>query len=218
MRFLIIFALMLTLFATSFATFVVPKEQFDMLLTQLPSSVRSAWVSTGLADKFDEGINWSRQKLSTVKTDPNGIIARATGTPVGHWFYTCDRQSVPANSCTITHQITQDGKVMFSWQISVDPSGHMNALWQTATGIQVNQGIVLETSGRKPITLPYSKCLTGYCESAAELNPKFVETLLETDQTTATVHDADGNPVIYAISVDGLAASLRMLDGEKNRI
>ena len=52
--------------------------------------------------------------------------------------------------------VSEDGEVKFSWQIAVEPSGKMMARWQTATGIQVKQGIVLEASGQKPLTLPYS--------------------------------------------------------------
>ncbi|MCP4315909.1 MAG: hypothetical protein GY789_07790 [Hyphomicrobiales bacterium] len=220
MRFLFIFVLMLSLFATAFATFVLPREQLDMLLTQLPSAFRSALASTGWADKFLPGNSDTAQQrnLSTVKTDPNGVIAQATGIAIGHWLYKCDRRSVTGNSCTITHQVAEGGKVMFSWQIAVDQNGNMSARWQTATGIMIKQGIVLETSGQKPLTLPYSKCVNGYCESAAELNPKFVETLLNTDQTTATVHGTDSEPVTYTISVEGLAASLRMLGDGENKI
>jgi invasion protein IalB len=220
MRFLLILTLVLSLFAAAFAAFILPRDRLSQVVALLPPAVQSAWQTSGLED-------WllaTRQKVRTVAqraatgAEPVGIITRASGVPVGHWMYQCDRQQAPDAGCTITHQISEDGKIKFSWQIAVEPSGRMMARWQTATGIQVKEGIVLEASGQKPLTLPYSKCESGYCESAAEINPKFIETLLKTERTTATVTDSTGEPVTYPISVDGLATSLRMLDGGQKQI
>ena len=218
MRFLLILTLVLTFFAATFAAFILPRDKLSQVVAQMPPSIQEAWQSSGLED-------WllaTRQKVMTIAepaigAEPIGIITQAGGVPVGHWMYHCDRQQVSDAGCTITHQISENGEVKFSWQIAVEPSGKMMARWQTATGIQVKQGIVLEASGQKPLTLPYSKCESGYCESAAEINPKFIETLLNTERTTATVTDSAGEPVTYPISVDGLATSLRMLDGGEEK-
>ncbi|MEM9105293.1 MAG: invasion associated locus B family protein [Pseudomonadota bacterium] len=214
MRFLIILTLVLSLFTAAFAAFVLPREKLDQIVEQMPDSIQTAWHSYGIADRL-VSIRQSAVEMSetvTSSSEPDGIIRRANGVPVGHWMYHCDRQAAPDTSCTITHQISEDGKIKFSWQIAVDSSGKMTARWQTATGIRIKEGIVLQASGQKPLTLPYSKCVSGYCESAAEINSKFIETLLKTDRTTATVQDSMGEPVTYAISVDGLETSLRMLD------
>ncbi len=219
MRFLIILTLVLSLFAAAFAAFILPRDQLDQIIAKMPDTIQSAWHSSGLADRLIA----ARQSTmlvsgpAAVSADPDGIIRRANGVPVGHWMYHCDRQAAADTSCTITHQITEDGKIKFSWQIAVDSSGRMTARWQTATGIRVKEGIVLQASGQKPLTLPYSKCVSGYCESAAEISSKFIETLLKTDRTTATIHDSAGEPVTYAISVDGLATSLRMLDDSQEQ-
>lgn len=219
MRFLIILTLVLSLFTAAFAAFILPREQLNQIIAQMPDSVQTAWHDYGLSDQLAT-MRQSAMKMTAsvaASADPDGIIRRANGVPVGHWMYHCDRQAASDSSCTITHQISEDGKIKFSWQIAVDSSGRMTARWQTATGIRVKEGIVLQASGQKPLTLPYSKCVSGYCESAAEISSKFIETLLNTDRTTATVHDSAGEPVTYAISVDGLATSLRMLDDSQKK-
>lgn len=220
MRFLFILVLVLSVFMAAFAAFILPREHLNMVLAQLPAAVQSGLESTGWVDDFLPGETVGRQSdwFYTSSHEPDGVIARASGIPIGNWHYQCEKNPVSDSVCSITHQIAEGGKVKFSWQITVDASGRMRARWQTLTGILVDHGIVLETSGQKPLTLPYSKCVAGYCESAADLNPKFIETLLLTDRTTATVHDSAGEPVTYAISVDGLAASLRMLGDSNNRI
>ena len=217
MRFLFILVLVLSLFMAAFSAFVLPREHLNMVLSQMPAAVQSAWNSASQylpawADDEPPDGNFAEVNGS------DDVIARARGVPVGNWLYQCSESPVQDAACTITHQVAEDGRIKFSWQITVDSAGRMRARWRTLTGVQVNEGIVLETSGQKPLTLPYSKCVAGYCESTADLNPKFIETLLKTELTSATVHDATGEPVTYAINLDGLAASLRLLDDGDDKI
>ncbi|MEX3010006.1 invasion associated locus B family protein [Hoeflea sp. TYP-13] len=189
-------------------------------MVQVPSAIQSLWTSSELTvDIFGNRTdNFRTESLPEKMAGQERTIAQAKGIPIGNWLYQCDNQKAPKRKCTITHQIAEQGRVVFSWQIAIDHSGNMSARWQTVTGVQIARGIILETSGQKPLTLPYSKCVTGYCESAANLNAGFVETLLETERTTATIHNTSGEAVTYTISVDGLAASLRMLGDGKNKI
>ncbi|MEM6463226.1 MAG: invasion associated locus B family protein [Pseudomonadota bacterium] len=213
MRFLLTLLLVFSVFVAAFAAFVLPRQHLETMLSQLPAKARAALEPEYWAEPFQRLTHQATSNSVAVKvtSESDLAIGRATGTAIGNWVYRCNRRDEPGDACTITHQFAEDGRVRFSWQILIDLSGQIKSRWQTETGIQVDRGIELRTSGKKPLTLPYSKCMTGYCESAAELNQAFIQTVLGAEQTTATVHDSNGKPVTYPISVNGLAASLRML-------
>jgi len=75
----------------------------------------------------------------------------------------------------------------------------------------INSGIVLDTGTEKPITLPYTACVAGYCEAIANLAPDFIDTLLSAEEATATINSISGKPLIFSISVDGLVDAITAL-------
>ena len=215
----LVFLVAVSLGAT-LAPIVVPQDRFDRIVDELPDTLRAAWAKTEI---IEDWLTYRPDRLTTastqrVKKRKESPVPLAAGIPIGKWLYKCDAKEPSGAGCSVTHQIFEHGAVDFSWRIEIDPEGGYNAVWRTATGIRIDQGIVLDTGSDETLNLDFLSCIDRYCETTASLDAGLVGTLLKTDRITATVHDAQDRPVTYAIDVNGLATSLRMLDDERNSI
>ncbi|WP_419911152.1 invasion associated locus B family protein [Hoeflea sp.] len=205
---------------TTITAYIAPSERLNSLVEQMPDGLRAAWAKTEVIEKlFTHRAVSFQSDEAEAEAVPESPIPPAAGIAIGHWRYNCNEESRKQDHCSITHQVAEDnGDVRFSWQIAVVPEGGFRSIWQTATGVRVDRGIVFEAGDTKPLKLPYSSCVDRYCESMTELDDDFVETLLKADRASVTVRDRSDQPVTYTISVNGLAASLRMLGDDNNRI
>ena len=219
---IIIFAVAVVIGAVVTA-YIAPNDRLNGLVEQMPDGLRTAWAKTEVIEDLftHRAVTFPSAEANEAGAEPRrqSPIPPVAGIVIGHWRYNCDEEARKRSDCSITHQVAEDdGNVHFSWQIAMEPGGGFRSTWQTATGVRVDRGIVFEAGDERPLTLPYSSCVDRYCESATELDDKFVEALLQADRASATVRDPLDRPVKYTISVNGLAASLRMLGDESNRI
>ncbi|MCY6380011.1 invasion associated locus B family protein [Hoeflea prorocentri] len=199
---------------------IVPQDKFDRIIDELPDTLRAAWAKTEIIEDL---LTYRPDRLTTastkrIKPRQPSPVPLAVGIPVGTWLYKCNVEEASETSCSVTHQVSDQGKVNFSWRIEMDPQGGYSAIWRAATGIRIDQGLVLEAGSDDTLSLDFRSCVDRYCETTASLDPKLVGTLLTTDRITATVHDTQDRPVTYSIDVNGLATGLRMLDDERNSI
>jgi invasion protein IalB len=208
MRFLISFILVIVVLSGFLAAFVVPPEQWRPALARLTgdwvSNAQTASVTNALTETMAESASVSAQPLSTA-APLYQAIRKVDGIPIGDWIYDCEAGS--QRPCVIAFQTAdkEDGSIVFSWLIGADADGNLQAVWQTPTGVLVNRGLVLEAGTEKPIALPYTACVAGYCEAVANLAPDFVQTLVKTAKAQATVYTASGQTLTFPISIDGLA-------------
>lgn len=209
MRFLLSFLFVIILFSGAIVAFVLPREQLQGMLERVPTG----WLSGYFANEAGNdqpipastGISAPPLSPSPPETPAYETIRKAGGIPVGDWLYDCEDGN--KSVCVVAYQIADKatGNVTFSWLIGSDPTGKFQAVWQTPTSILVNRGIVLDAGTDKPITLPFTACVPGFCEAAANLAPDFIETLLKTNKASATVQAVSGKALTFDISVDGLA-------------
>lgn len=209
MRFLLSFLFVIILFSVAIVAFVVPREQLQGMLERVPTGWFS-WISAedGGADRptsAPAASSASAPTQSLPAAPAYETIRKAGGIPVGDWLYDCEDGD--KSVCVVAFQIADKatGNITFSWLIGSDPTGKFQAVWQTPTSILVNRGIVLDAGTEKPITLPFTACVPGFCEAAANLAPDFIETLLKTNKASATVQAVSGKALTFNISVDGLA-------------
>jgi invasion protein IalB len=142
---------------------------------------------------------------------PEPPVTVLRGQPIGDWVFNCGMNpQTSAKRCTIEQQLTDEKtkSVVFAWVIGNDGSGRLVAIWQTPTGVLVNRGVVLNVGSERPVSVPYSSCLTGHCEAIANLAPDFVEKLASADSATATVYMVGGEGLTFKLSVNGLAKAI----------
>ena len=219
MRFLLSFFLAIIVVAGLITAFVVPPDQLRGLMAKMPTE----WFSTpsfdfiGGDEQPETSAGISGQSLPAASTQYESI-RKAEGDPVGDWLYNCEPSGEGGqNLCVIAHQLTDrtNGKVIFSWLIGTDANDRFQAVWQTPTGILVNRGVVIDAGTEKPITLPYTACVAGFCEAVANLAPDFIDILLKTDKATASIVTVSGQTVTFPISTDGLADGITALKYKK---
>ncbi|WP_136656391.1 invasion associated locus B family protein [Nitratireductor sp. XY-223] len=221
MRLPIIIFILAVAIGAAVTAYIAPNERLNSLVEKMPEGLRVAWAKTEVIEDLftHRAVTFSPSDEDEVEPVAQSPIPPAAGITIGHWRYNCDEQARRQADCSITHQVAEeDGNVRFSWRIAVEPGGGFRSTWQTATGVRVDRGIVFEAGDEQPLNLSYSSCVDRYCESATELDEKYVEALLQADRASATVRDPQDRPVKYTISVNGLAASLRMLGDESNKI
>lgn len=217
MRFLLIFVFVIVVFAGAIALFVLPPDQWQSLLAR----VQTEFVSTPTSEVGQSPTVAGLSDQSAAAAAPtHQSIRRAEGIHIGDWLYDCENGSDPGDRpCVIAYQIADEdsGRIVFSWLIGIDEAGKFQAVWQTPTGVLVNRGVVLDAGTEKPIALPYTACVTGFCEAVANLAPDFMETLLKTQIARATVHTVSGQTLTFPISVDGLADGIVALQNRSRQ-
>jgi invasion protein IalB len=211
MRFLLIFLIVIVLFAAAIAVFVVPPDQWQSVVSRF----QSEWTPQLAIGDNDTAA--SAAQLTGTSAPDHQAIREAAGIPLGDWLYDCDDGGDDRDRpCVIAHQIAdrENGRIVFSWLIGANVDGRFQAVWQTPTGVLVNRGVVLDAGTEKPIVLPYTACVAGFCEAVANLAPDFIDTLLNTQEASATVYTVSGQALTFPVSVDGLADGIIAL---KNR-
>ncbi len=212
MRFLLLTILIAGLFFALVAAFIVPTEDLRAAAAKISAQIPDEWTPSQLVERFTSDEAVPPEPVVAKSSAPVHGISAANGSPIGDWTYSCTSDAAVEKSCTLTQQIVSpDGDIVFSWIIRVDPKGQFSALWQTKTGIMVNRGLILDAGTKQPITLPYASCVSGYCQTGANLADDFIETLLTTNRATATVQPIDGQPITHTISTQGLADGLRAM-------
>lgn len=142
---------------------------------------------------------------------PDPAVTVLRGQPIGDWVFNCDMNpQTSKKQCTIQQQLTDEKtkSVVFAWVIGNDGSGRLVAIWQTPTGVLLSRGVVVNVGAEKPVSVPYSSCLTGHCEAIANLAPDFIEKLVSADSATATVYTVGGKGLTFKLSVNGLAQAI----------
>src|SRR5665213_855902 len=142
---------------------------------------------------------------------PDPAVTVLRGQPIGDWVFNCDMNpQTSKKQCTIQQQLTDEKtkSVVFAWVIGNDGSGRLVAIWQTPTGVLLSRGVVVNVGTEKPVSVPYSSCLTGHCEAIANLAPDFIEKLAGADSATATVYTVGGKGLTFKLSVNGLAQAI----------
>lgn len=194
------------------AAFIVPEEDRRAIAASIRNSIPEEWRPVERVKRFIAGPSIQPVQLTPLEPVSIETIKETSGDAVGDWTYNCEARVVTGRKCSLSQQISDpDGIVVFSWVISIDPQGQFNSKWQTVTGVMVNRGILLDAGTEQPIRLPYSSCVSGYCEVDAKLGEDFVDTLSNTSRAIATVQPIIGPAVTYTISTRGLADGLRAL-------
>jgi invasion protein IalB len=133
------------------------------------------------------------------------------GQPIGDWVFSCGvNPQTSKKQCTIAQQLTDEKtkSVVFAWLIGNDGSGNLVAIWQTPIGIMVNRGVVVNVGDERPVSVPFTSCVTGHCEAIANLAPDFIQTLAKAASATATVYTVGGQGLTFKLSVNGLAQAI----------
>lgn len=212
MRFLILTIFIAGLAFALVAAFIVPEEDRRAIAASVHNSFPQDWRPVERIKRFIAGP--SIQPVQQTALAPASIetIKETSGDTVGDWTYNCEAKVVTGRKCSLSQQISNPhGIIVFSWVISIDTQGQFNSKWQTVTGVMVNRGILLDAGTEQPIRLPYSSCVSGYCQVDAKLGEDFVDTLSNTIRATATVQPIIGPAVTYTIGTRGLADGLRAL-------
>ena len=142
---------------------------------------------------------------------PDPAVTVLRGQPIGDWVFNCDMNpQTSKKQCTIQQQLTDEKtkSVVFAWVIGNDGSGRLVAIWQTPTGVLLSRGVVVNVGAEKPVSVPYSSCLTGHCEAIANLAPDFIDLLKKATKATATVYTVGGRGLTFTLSVNGLAQAI----------
>jgi len=142
---------------------------------------------------------------------PPPAVTVLQGRPIGDWIFSCGMNpQTSRKQCTIAQQLTDGASksVVFVWLIGNDGDGNLVADWQTPTGVLVNHGVVVDLGTDKPISVPYTSCITGHCEAIANLAPDFIDLLKKATKATATVYTVGGRGLTFTLSVNGLAQAI----------
>ncbi|MEJ0013148.1 MAG: invasion associated locus B family protein [Bauldia sp.] len=183
-------------------------EQSSRLLKKLasflPANVPVPWPSSPAAASPDAAI-------ASADKPPQPPVTVLKGQPIGDWVLNCgvNPQTIK-KQCTISQQLTDEKSksVVFAWLIGNDGSGNLVAIWQTPIGILVNRGVVVNLGEEKPVSVPFTSCVTGHCEAVANLAPDFIQTLARATSATATVYTVAGQGLTFKLSVNGLAQAI----------
>lgn len=212
MRFLFLTIFIAGLVFALVAVFIVPVEDRRAVATKIRNHIPQDWRPVDRIKRFIAGPSFQPIPLTSHAPASIELMRETSGDAIGDWIYNCEASVAAGQNCSLSQQIRDSsGAIAFSWVISIDANGQFEAQWQTATGVMVNRGIVLDAGTERPIMLPYSSCVSGYCQADAILAEDFVGTLLRTNRATATVQPIGGLAVTYTISTRGLADGLRAL-------
>ena len=158
------------------------------------------------------------QEATAVKEADTPKVTVLKGQPIGDWIFNCGTN--PQNSrktCTIAQQLTdkRTQSVVFAWLIGDDGQGNLIAVWQTPTGVLVNRGVVIDVGTERPIAVPFTSCISGYCEAVANLAPDFIDLLAKAQKASATVYTLAGEGLTFSVSVNGLAQAIDAVKAPK---
>ena len=218
MRFLLSLMFVLVAFGVGLVAFVVGPDRVKEV-------TRSLIPTDFLADRGEDGTA-AAKPVDTLSEPIAGIpenqraIRKIEGIPIGAWQYDCpENKDGQPGLCVIAHQIIdrKSGAVIFSWLIGADRDGKFQGDLQTPTGILVNRGVLLDVGTPKPIAVPFTACVAGYCEAVANLAPDFVQTLMKTEKATATIYTVDGKALTFPIDANGLSDGLIALQHPDRR-
>jgi invasion protein IalB len=151
------------------------------------------------------------QEAVTEKEADAPTVTVLRGQPIGDWIFSCGTNpQTSRKQCTIAQQLTdkRTQSVVLAWLIGDDGDGNLFAAWQTPTGVLVNRGVVVDVGIERPIAVPFTSCISGYCEAVANLAPHFVHSLINATKATATVFTVAGEGLTFSLSVDGLAEAI----------
>lgn len=131
---------------------------------------------------------------------------------IGDWLLSCVTIA-GKKQCSIAQRLTDKNSntVVFAWTIAKDANGNLVAIWDTPTGVLVNQGVALDVGSAQPLVVPYRACTAQQCEAAANLAAAFVTQLTSVPKATATIVATSGQRVTFNFSVNGLAEGLAAL-------
>jgi invasion protein IalB len=151
------------------------------------------------------------QEPATEKEAAAPTVTVVRGQPIGDWIFNCGMNpQTSRKQCTISQQLTdkRTQSVVFAWLIGDDGEGNLVAVWQTPTGVLVNRGVVVDFGIERPIAVPFTSCISGYCEAVANLAPDFIHSLINATKATATVFTVAGKELTFGLSVNGLAEAI----------
>lgn len=151
------------------------------------------------------------QEAAAEKEAAAPVVTVLQGQPIGDWIFNCGMNpQTSRKQCTIAQQLTdkRTQSVVFAWLIGDDGEGNLVAVWQTPTGVLVNRGVVVDVGVERPIAVPFTSCIAGYCEAVANLAPDFVNSLIAATKATATVFTVAGEGMTFSLSVNGLAEAI----------
>jgi invasion protein IalB len=198
MRFLLSLVFVITIVASGVAVvFFTTAEQGSWHL-----SFPMPWVAQSAAASND---------ASAEKETASQQVQVLKGQPIGDWIFNCGTNpQTSRKQCTIAQQLTdkRTQSVVFAWLIGDDGQGNLVAVWQTPTGVMVNRGVTIDVGTDKPISVPFTSCISGHCEAVANLAPDFVDTLSRAKRATATVFTVNGQGLTFSVSTDGLAKAI----------
>jgi invasion protein IalB len=173
------------------------------LASVLPANIPVPWASSPAAASPET------KPAADQSAQPAVTVLR--GQPIGDWVFSCGvNPQTSKKQCTIAQQLTDEKtkSVVFAWLIGNDGSGNLVAIWQTPIGILVNRGVVVNVGDERPVSVPFTSCVTGHCEAIANLAPDFIQTLARAASATATVYTVGGQGLTFRLSVNGLAQAI----------
>lgn len=151
------------------------------------------------------------QEAAAAKEAAPPAVTVLRGQPIGDWIFNCGMNPrTSRKQCTIAQQLTdkRTQSVVFAWLIGDDGDGNLVAVWQTPTGVLVNRGVVVDVGADKPISVPFTSCISGHCEAVANLALDFIDILTRATKATATVFTVSGERLTFSLSVNGLAQAI----------
>ena len=131
---------------------------------------------------------------------------------IGDWLFSCVTVA-DKKQCSITQRMVNKSTnaVVFAWTIARDTNGNLVSIWDTPTGVLVNQGVAIDVGGDKPLLIPYRACTAQQCQAAANLAPPFVKELTSVPKATATIVSIAGKAVTFNFSLNGFSEALAAL-------
>jgi invasion protein IalB len=131
----------------------------------------------------------------------------------GDWRFVCVEAADAAATCSATQQllVAETGAAVFIWRIAQDGHGGLVGMWQAPETVLLSAGLTLEAGTPQPIVMPFSSCGGGSCQVVANLAPDFLASLSAATKLSASVVLANGQPLTFPLSHDGIADALAAL-------